>query len=96
MSRQELEHIIITHLQDYPLKKVGIFGSFARNEENTNSDLDILVVFRETPSLLQLIKIENELSEKLGVRVDLLTLGSLNNRIIKAQIKKDLKIIYRA
>jgi len=75
---------------------LGIFGSFARNEQNSKSDIDLLVKFKETPSLLQLIKIENDLSIKLGVKVDLVTDGSIKNRRIKAQIEKDLKIIYYA
>jgi uncharacterized protein len=75
---------------------LGIFGSFARNEQNNKSDIDLLVKFKDTPSLLQLIKIENDLSKKLGFKVDLITEGSIKNRRIKAQIKQDLKIIYYA
>ena len=70
-----------------------MFGSYARGEQNANSDIDLLVKFKETPSLLQLIKIENELSKKLGLKVDLITEGAVKNKIIKAQIKQDLKII---
>ena len=72
---------------------MGVFGSYARGEQNANSDIDLLVKFKETPSLLQLIKIENELSKKLGLKVDLITEGAVKNKIIKAQIKQDLKII---
>ena len=70
-----------------------MFGSYARGEQNANSDIDLLVKFKETPSLLQLIKIENELSKKLGLKVDLITEGAVKNKIIKAHMKQDLKII---
>lgn len=96
MSRQEIEHIILNHLKPYNLQRLGIFGSFARGEENPDSDIDLLVKFKDTPSLLQLIKIENDLSKKLGFKVDLITEGSIKNSRIKAQIKQDLKIIYYA
>lgn len=96
MNRQEVEHIILDYLKAFGLKKVGIFGSFARNEQNSDSDIDLLVKFKDTPSLLQLIKIENDLSKKLGFKVDLITEGAIKNRRIKAQIKHDLKIIYYA
>jgi len=43
-----------------------------------------------------LIKIENDLSEKLGYKVDIVTEGSIKNRIIRDQIINDLKIIYYA
>lgn len=96
MSRQEIEHIIIDYLKTFNILRLGIFGSYARGEENSNSDIDLLVKFKETPSLLQLIKIENNLCKKLGFKVDLITEGSIKNKIIKAQIKQDLKIIYNA
>jgi predicted nucleotidyltransferase len=70
--------------------KVGIFGSFARGENKKGSDIDILVEFKDTPSLLALIRLENELSEILGTKVDLVTTGSIKNKRIKSSIKKDL------
>lgn len=94
MSRQEIENTIITFLRDYNLLRIGIFGSFARNEQGTKSDIDILVKFKQSPSLLQLIKIENGLSKKLGNKVDLITEGSIKNKRIKSQIEKELQIIY--
>ena len=96
MSLQEIENIILDYLRPFDLQRLGIFGSFARGEQNSNSDIDLLVKFKYTPSLLQLIKIENDLSKKLGFKVDLITEGSLKNSRIKDQIKQDLKIIYYA
>jgi len=96
MSRHEIEHIILDYLRPFNLQRLGIFGSYARGEENSHSDIDLLVKFKDTPSLLQLIKIENDLSKKLGFKVDLVTEGSIKNSRIKTQIKRDLKIIYYA
>jgi predicted nucleotidyltransferase len=96
MSQQEIENIILDYFRPFDLKRLGIFGSFARNEQNADSDIDLLVKFKNTPSLLQLIKIENDLSKKLGFKADLITEGSIKNNRIKAQIKQDLKIIYYA
>ena len=58
----------MTILKSYQPVSVGIFGSFARNESTEKSDIDILVKFKVAPSLLTLIKLENELSELLGIR----------------------------
>ena len=96
MNRKNIENIILNYLLSYNPEMIGIFGSFARNEENSNSDIDLLVRFKKTPSLLQLIKIENELSQKLGYKVDLLTEGAIQNKIIKKHIQKDIQIIYNA
>jgi hypothetical protein len=96
MSQQEIENIIIEYLKVYNPKKIGIFGSFSRQEQSSGSDIDILIKFKITPSLIQLIRIENDLSEKLGYKVDLVTEASIKSRVIKEHIKNDLKIIYYA
>ncbi|MBK8883934.1 MAG: nucleotidyltransferase family protein [Bacteroidales bacterium] len=90
MDQAEIKNIILSHLKEYDPIKVGIFGSYARGDNNKDSDIDILVKFKESPSLLTLIKLENDLSEILGVKVDLVTTGALKNKRIKKSIKKDL------
>lgn len=68
---------------------VGVFGSYARGEENETSDLDILIDFEMSVDLLELIGIEQELSELLGIKVDLITLSSVNASL-KPYIESDL------
>ena len=96
MSRQDIQNIIVDYLKDYNPVRVSLFGSFARKENSPSSDIDILVKFHDSYSLLQLINIENELSDKLGIEVDLVTEGALKNNTIKKSIKKDIQIIYQA
>jgi predicted nucleotidyltransferase len=90
MFQAEIKNIILSHLKEFDPIKVGIFGSYARGDNKKDSDIDILVKFKESPSLLTLIKLENDLSEILGVKVDLVTTGALKNKRIKKSIKKDL------
>ena len=90
MNQSEIKNIILSHLKEFNPIKVGIFGSFARGDNKKGSDIDILVEFKESPSLLTLIKLENDLSEILGVKVDLVTTGALKNKRIKKSIQKDL------
>jgi hypothetical protein len=90
MVQSEIKNIILSHLKEFDPIKVGIFGSYARGDNKKDSDIDILVKFKESPSLLTLIKLENDLSEILGVKVDLVTTGALKNKRIKKSIKKDL------
>ena len=90
MISAETKNIILDHLKDFNPVKVGIFGSFARGEHKRNSDIDILVELRNPPSLLELIKLENGLSKILGIKVDLITSGALQNKIIRKNIKKEL------
>jgi predicted nucleotidyltransferase len=86
----EVKNIILSRLKEFDPQTVGIFGSFARGDNKKGSDIDILVEFKKIPSLLALIKLENDLSEILGTKVDLVTTGALKNKRIKKSIKKDL------
>jgi predicted nucleotidyltransferase len=65
----------------YSIEKLEVFGSYVRDEQNKDSDLDILVSFREAPSLLTYISIENHLSDLLGVKVDLVMKDALKPKI---------------
>jgi predicted nucleotidyltransferase len=91
----EVTNIIISILQEYNPVKIGIFGSYARNENRQSSDIDILVKFKSTLSLLQLVHVERMISQKLGIKVDLVTEGAIKNKIVKENIEKDLQIIYQ-
>lgn len=68
---------------------IGVFGSYARGEENENSDLDLLIDFEQKVDLLELIGIEQELTELLGIKVDLITQRSVHSKL-KSIIEKDL------
>ncbi|MDD2922537.1 MAG: nucleotidyltransferase family protein [Anaerolineales bacterium] len=69
--------------EQYHVAALEVFGSYVRHEEKTNSDLDILVTFNKSPSLLKFIRLENHLSEILGVKVDLVLKDSLKPAIGK-------------
>jgi predicted nucleotidyltransferase len=94
MQRSEININIINYLRPYGPERIGIFGSYARLEETPDSDIDILVKFKETLSLLDLAKIHRELSQILGKEVDLVTESSVKNERLKKYIYTDLKIIF--
>ena len=94
MDRGEINITIIDYLRPYGPERIGIFGSYARREETPHSDIDILVKFKETLSLLDLAKIHRELSLILGKEVDLVTESSVKNERLKKYIYSDLKIIF--
>jgi predicted nucleotidyltransferase len=96
MVKQDVQNIIISHLKGFNPLRIALFGSFVRKDIMPPNDIDILVKFKETLSLIQLISIENELSDKLGIKVDLITEGSLKNERMKKSILNDMQIIYQA
>jgi len=60
------------------VKNIQVFGSRLRKEEGPESDLDLLVDLPPDMNLLDLIRMEQELSELLGVRVDLVPISAVN------------------
>jgi uncharacterized protein len=91
-QNRELFEKISLFLKKEGATKIAIFGSYARGEERPESDIDVLVEFPETKGLLTMVRIERELSEFLGVKVDLLTEGSISPYLIE-EIKKESKVI---
>ena len=73
---EEIKKIIQQHRHEleekYKVKKIAIFGSYARSEQNKESDLDIVVEFKEPVGFL-FINLADFLEEILGVKVDLTT-----------------------
>lgn len=72
--------------EQYQIQKIGIFGSYARGKENQDSDIDILVQFNPDVKfgLMTFCQLENQLSEKLGKKVDLVTKDGLKPHIERA------------
>ena len=70
---------IVRYFATQPAVKAWVFGSYARGEAHSGSDIDILVVFDKEAkvSLMRHAKISLELSEILGFDVDLITEGTL-------------------
>lgn len=76
----------------YSVEKLEVFGSYVRDEQKKDSDLDILITFREVPSLLTFIAIENYLSDLLGVKVDLVMKDSLKLKIGRQILREAIPV----
>jgi len=78
--------------EHYGVETLEVFGSYVRGEQKTGSDLDILVMFREAPSLLTFIAIENHLSDLLDIKVDLVMKDSLKPAIEKNVLREAVPV----
>jgi predicted nucleotidyltransferase len=78
--------------QRYNVESLAIFGSRVRGDAHSDSDLDILARFRATPSLFTWLKMENELSDLLGVKVDLVLEGSLRPDVASKVAQESLPV----
>ena len=57
----------------YRVKHLKVFGSYAKNNQKEDSDLDLTVSFEETPTLLEFIDLKEYLESITGIKVDLVT-----------------------
>ncbi len=73
--------------------KAALFGSIVRGETNKRSDIDILIQFKGKKSLLDLVKLQFMLEDKLEKKVDLLTYNSIHP-LLKDIILNEQKKIY--
>ena len=67
----------------YGVTEVGVFGSYVKDSQDSDSDIDILIELEEPPriDLIDLINLEFYLSDLLGAKVDVALKGNLKKRI---------------
>jgi len=95
-TTKEIIDKIKTELPDikkkYSIKSLGIFGSYIRNEQKNDSDLDMLIEFEDEAviTLIDFVQLENYLSDLLNNKVDLVMKKSLKPRIGKQILEEVL------
>jgi hypothetical protein len=92
--KQEIEIIkkkVMPILKKNKVTKAGIFGSYARGEQNENSDIDILVEVQG--SLLDLVELEFELEKVLNKKVDLLSYGGISKYMKDIILSEEVRIV---
>jgi predicted nucleotidyltransferase len=88
-SAEEIKRTLLQHKAElkrkFKVKSIGVFGSYVRGEQKQGSDVDILVEFDEDAEIgfFKFLDLEEFLSRKLGVKVDLVTKNALKPYIGK-------------
>ena len=93
MNLVEIKNKVAPILQEYGIKKASVFGSFSREENQSDSDVDLLVELGKPLGLFAYSKLIRLMEESLGRKVDLVTNKSLN-RFVRPYVLPELKIIY--
>ena len=70
----------------------GCSGSYVRNEQSQDSDLDVLIEFSETPGLFKFVRLERELSDLVGIEVNLATQGALKPNISRRVLNQIIAV----
>ena len=98
-SNVTLEEILLTlgeHVsslkETHGVKSLAVFGSYARRQSTSRSDLDLLVEFDRVPTMFEFVRLERHLSTILGVKVDLVMKTALKPEIGKRILAESVPV----
>ena len=95
-SLSEISRMVAPIAADFGIRKLSVFGSYARGEEAENSDIDFHIIDRGTlRGMIQLAAFELALEELFNTRVDVVTSGSLFDDV-KQNIEREERVVYEA
>jgi len=87
------QNLLAGFFKNQPVKRAYLFGSFARGENTSESDLDILVEMEPGTGLFKFISIQNQLQLALKIQIDLVSANGLSPKI-KPYIDAEKILIY--
>ncbi|MBF0267336.1 MAG: nucleotidyltransferase family protein [Alphaproteobacteria bacterium] len=76
----------------YPLRSMGVFGSYARGEQSEESDLDLLVELGDGMTLIDFVRLQQEIGDAVGINVDLAEKEALKPRIAPYILKEAVMV----
>ncbi|NCO11202.1 hypothetical protein CO038_00800 [Candidatus Pacearchaeota archaeon CG_4_9_14_0_2_um_filter_39_13] len=82
---EEIKKKAMPVLKKFSVTRAGIFGSYARGEQNEKSDVDFLIEIEGGADLVELIRLKSNLQKAISKKVDLVEYGA-----IKKELKKDI------
>jgi predicted nucleotidyltransferase len=91
-SLDYIRQVVAEYFADKPVRRVQVFGSYARGEATAESDLDLLI---ELSALVgwEYFRYADELGQRLGIKVDL---GTSVSDYMMRYIEKDLQTLYES
>ncbi len=84
--------LVLDVARRHGVKRVRVFGSYARGQQTQQSDLDLLVDLEPHRDLFDLIELKRELEERLHRRVDVVTENALSH-YIRAQVLQEARAL---
>ena len=98
-TQQELINKLTPIFKKFPIKRAALFGSYARGEQNSDSDVDIFLEIDYTDVLPDIVlSIWDDVESDINLKADVLTPGSLETapKRLRERILNELRYIYEA
>lgn len=90
---EEIKNKILPFVNEYGIRRVGIFGSFARGDAKESSDIDLIFDFEKSFGLFAMSGLKLALENELGKKIDIVEFSSLDPYIGKP-IMDEVVMIY--
>ena len=84
MTKEDINRLLFSNreiLKKYRVKSISLFGSYVRNEQKEESDIDFLVDFQEGATLFDFVELQDSLSELLAKKVSIVSRRGLSKYI---------------
>lgn len=96
MTLDEIKKVALPACKQFSVKRLDVFGSYARGEGKPSSDLDLLVEFEEPERnpAKRFFGLLHHFEDTLGCEVDLLTLTGMKNPYFRRRVLKERVTIY--
>jgi len=92
-SLMKIKPRIVRIIKNRGIKKAGIFGSYARGEQKSSSDIDILIQPTKEMGFFDIIRLEEDLKKRLKKKIDLLTYASIHKLLKERILQEEIRII---
>ena len=89
----EIKNKAVPIAKKYNIVSLSLFGSYARDEQNKDSDLDFLIVTNDKMGLFEYVEFYQELEKVFGCHVDVVTSG-IDDKEFLNRIEKDKKVLF--
>ena len=90
---ESLKQALLSVLGRQPILRAAVFGSFARGEQQPNSDIDLLIEYATPHSLFDILRLENELSAATARRIDIVEYAAIKPTIKERILSQAITIL---
>ncbi len=95
MQKETIINYLINHKQEfqkkYEIEKIGLFGSYARDEAHQDSDIDIFVQMK--PDFFKLVGLKQQIEDDLKKQVDVIREHKNIKPLLLKMIQKDIEYV---
>jgi len=90
---ENYQQLILPVLKQHSIKRAAIFGSFAKGGVTPDSDIDLLIEPEKDFTIFKMLELEQEISELIKRKVDLVEYSALKPSIVKEVLSSAIVIL---